>query len=147
MIEEHGYIGNIWVRQNYLPKAGDSVGGHIHYFDHVSLLAQGSVEVVIDGHEPKVFTAPTFIVIRKQHRHKITALEDNTYWYCVFAARTVDGKVEEIVYANNDPWFAAAAPDNFWINRDIFDDPRSPHPDDGKQHKWDGELNTWVAMD
>lgn len=114
--EELGYIGNIWVRQNYLEKAGDQVGGHIHYFDHVSLLAKGSVEVRIDGQRPHTFQAPTFIVIRKNHRHQITALEDDTSWYCVFAARDIDGNVEEIVNPKNDPWFSNAAPHDLWSN-------------------------------
>ena len=121
MIEELGYIGNIWVRQNYLEKAGDKVGGHIHYFDHVSLLAKGSVEVRIDGQEPHVFHAPTFIVIRKQHRHEITALEDDTSWYCVFAVRDIDGNVEDIVDSKNEPWFANGAPANFWENRSLLE--------------------------
>lgn len=119
--EELGYIGNIWVRQNYLEKTGDKVGGHVHYFDHVSLLAKGSVEVRIDGREPHVFHAPTFIVIRKQHRHEITALEDDTSWYCVFAARDIDGNVEDIVDEKNEPWFAVGAPDNFWDKRNLLE--------------------------
>lgn len=108
LIEEHGYVGNIWVRQNYMEKAGDKVGGHIHHFDHVSLLAKGSVEVRVDDFPPVRFTAPTFIVIRKDRRHEITALEDDTSWYCVFAARDVNGEVTEIVNVANDPWFASA---------------------------------------
>lgn len=121
--EELGYIGNIWVRQNYLEKAGDKVGGHIHFFDHVSLLAKGSVEVTIDGTNPQVFHAPTFIVIRKNHRHEITALEDDTSWYCVFAAREIDGSVAEIVNPENDPWFTLGADNNFWKEHNIFDFP------------------------
>jgi hypothetical protein len=119
--EELGFVGNIWVRQNYLEKAGDKVGGHIHHFDHVSLLAKGSVEVRIDGKEPHTFTAPTFIVIRKNHRHEITALEDDTSWYCVFAARDIDGNVADIVDTKNDPWFTFGAPDDFWEKRDLLD--------------------------
>ena len=121
VFEELGYIGNIWVRQNYLEKAGDKVGGHVHYFDHVSLLAKGSVEVRIDGREPHVFHAPTFIVIRKQHRHEITALEDDTSWYCVFAARDIDGNVEDIVDEKNEPWFVVGAPDDFWDKRNLLE--------------------------
>lgn len=119
--EQLGYIGNIWVRQNYLEKAGDTIGGHIHYFDHVSLLAKGSVEVSIDGGEPHRFDAPTFIVIRKQHRHQITALEDDTSWYCVFAVRDIDGSVADIVDPSNEPWFALDAPSDFWDKRDSLD--------------------------
>jgi hypothetical protein len=117
MYEELGYVGNIWVRKNHLEKAGDQVGGHMHYFDHVSLLAKGSVEVSIDGKDPHVFHAPTFIVIRKNHRHQITALEDDTAWYCVFAVRDIDGSVADIVDSANEPWFAGAAPNDFWERR------------------------------
>ena len=67
---ELGYFGNIWVRQNLLENVGDETTGHLHYFDHVSLLSNGKVEVEIEGYPPKEFTAPTFIVIRKEHKHK-----------------------------------------------------------------------------
>ena len=118
--EELGYIGNIWVRQNYLEKTGDSVSGHIHYFDHVSLLAKGSVSVEIDGKGVHEFSAPTFIVIRKNHKHKITALEDDTSWYCVFATRDIYGETQDIVDEANDPWFARGASADFWDNKDLL---------------------------
>jgi hypothetical protein len=119
--EELGYFGNIWVRQNYLAKAGDTVGGHVHYFDHVTLLAHGSVEIKIGDNEPKSFFAPTFITIRKDQNHQIKALEDNTYYYCVFAVRDIDGNTVDIVDEKNRPWFAGAAPDDFWDKRDILE--------------------------
>jgi hypothetical protein len=97
MIEELGFVGNIWVRQNYMEKTGDMLGGHAHTHDHVSLLTSGSVEVTVNNGEPKHFTAPTFIVIRKGLRHKIVALEDKTVWYCVFSMRDIDGDTTEIV--------------------------------------------------
>ena len=68
---ELGYFGNIWVRQNFLKTSGDSAPGHYHHFDHVSLLASGKVLVEVEGCEPKEFTAPTFIVIKKEHKHKL----------------------------------------------------------------------------
>jgi hypothetical protein len=103
-----GYFGNIWVRQNYLHKAGEYMAGHLHSFDHVSLLTQGKVRVEIDGFEPKEFTAPTFIVIKKEYKHKFTALEDNTLWYCVFALRDVNGEVTDVYDAENSPYGASA---------------------------------------
>lgn len=98
-----GFFGNIWVRQHNLLRTGDIIDGHKHHFDHVSLLTQGKVKVEVEGHEPKEFTAPTFIVIHKEHKHKITALEDNTLWYCVFALRDIDGEVVEIYGDNHNP--------------------------------------------
>lgn len=114
-----GYFGNIWVRQNILEKAGDTNGGgHKHKFDHVSLLAKGKVIVEIEGHPPKEFTAPTFIVIRKEHDHKFTALEDDTIWYCVFALRDLDGEpIDELFDPEiHDPMSASAVHNNYWDN-------------------------------
>jgi hypothetical protein len=93
---ELGFFGNIWVRQNVLEKTGESFGGHKHEFDHVSLLTKGSVRVEVEGYKPKEFTAPTFIVIKKEHEHAFVALEDDVNWYCVFALRDLDGEVVEV---------------------------------------------------
>mgnify|MGYP003345882694 FL=1 len=108
MTAEVGFFGNIWVRQNVIHKAGESCEGHKHHFDHVSLLTKGSAEVEVEGHPPKKFTAPTFIVIRKEHEHKFTALEDETTWYCVFALRDLDGNPLEIYSEEHNPLSAAA---------------------------------------
>lgn len=110
-----GYFGNIWVKQNQLLKNGDNGGGHEHAFDHVTLLCQGKVRVEVAGHEPKEFTAPTFIVIRKEHKHNIVALEDNTIYYCVFALRDIDGEVVDDIYGNqHDPISGASVEDGYW---------------------------------
>lgn len=113
---ELGYYGNIWVRSHVLEKAGDTNdGGHVHYFDHVSMLHKGSVRVDVTNPETgekrtKDFKAPTFIVIRKDHTHKITALEDDTQYYCVFALRDIDGEVVDIYSPENDPMWQGSIP-------------------------------------
>jgi len=96
-IESYGFVGNIWVMHNYLELAGDTNGGHAHTHDHITLLTAGSVEVSVNEDEPKVFTAPTFIIIKKGLSHKITALEDKTSYFCVFAMRDIDGDPTDIV--------------------------------------------------
>jgi hypothetical protein len=104
---ELGYFGNIWVRQNHLPIAGTVAPGHTHEFDHVSLLCKGKVRVTIPGFEPKEFTAPTFIVIKKEYEHQFEALEDDTVWYCVFALRDIDGNVTDMYGGDNSPYGGA----------------------------------------
>jgi len=105
-----GYFGNIWVRQHNIENAGDSVGGHKHHFDHVTLLVRGKVRVEVEGKEPKEFTAPTFLVMRKELQHRMTALEPATTYFCVFALRDIDGEVIESIYgAHNDPSPLSAA--------------------------------------
>lgn len=104
-VDQMGYFGNIWVRSHYFAKAGDTNGqGHAHNFDHVTLLAVGSVLVEVEGHPPKQFDAPTFITIDKDHEHKFTALTDGVVYYCVFAVRNIDGDVDDIVDTANMPF-------------------------------------------
>jgi len=111
-LHELGYFGNIWVRQNLVEKAGDIHPGHKHNFDHVSLLANGKVEVTVAGYPPKQFVAPTFIVIKKEHYHTFKALQDNTLWYCVYALRDIDGNVTDFYSGDNSPYGMADSPEH-----------------------------------
>ena len=102
--ESLGYYGNIWIRQNVLEKAGEFYHGHTHDFDHISLLSCGKVLIEIEGKPPKEFTAPTFIIIRRDLEHKFTALADNSVWFCIHALRDIDGEVIEDLYSHeHDP--------------------------------------------
>lgn len=106
--EVMGYFGNIWVKSHILPKVGDTNGeGHSHHFDHVTLLIKGSVKVEVEGGPPKEFHAPTFIVIKKEKKHKFTALENDSIFYCVFALRDIDGEpIDELVDEVNTPYYS-----------------------------------------
>jgi len=100
---ELGFFGNIWVRKHVIKEAGGIVHGHKHHFDHVTLLAQGKIQIKVDE-MVKEFTAPTFVVVRKEHNHEITALADNTVYYCVFALRDLDGEpIDEFYHVKHDP--------------------------------------------
>ena len=85
-----GCVANLFVRQMFFKKAGDVEHGHEHYFDHLSLLATGSLKVVVDGVASE-FVAPHMIYIRADKTHEIIALEDNTAVYCIHALRNKDG--------------------------------------------------------
>lgn len=117
-----GFFGNIWVRQNVLDKAGEAQSGHRHYFDHVTMLVRGKVLVQVEDEEPKEFTAPTFIVIRKEFKHRIVALEDNVIYYCVFALRDLDGEpIEDIFGTQHDPKSGRACRDDYWEKVKVLD--------------------------
>ena len=101
--KELGYFGNLWVRQNYIPIKNTPIPGHSHHFDHVTLLVQGKVSVKVEGYESKVFTAPTFITIKKELHHEFTSLEDDTLYYCIFAMRDNDGNILDEYTEDHDP--------------------------------------------
>lgn len=79
-------IDNVWVRQMHFDVAGKKNSPHYHHHDHASLLAAGSVKVVVDGVET-VFKAPCMILVVKDKLHYMEALEPNTVVYCVHGIR------------------------------------------------------------
>jgi hypothetical protein len=100
--DEMGFFGNIWIRKLTFPTVDTKHEGHVHPHDHMSQLWSGSVLVEVEGFKPQVFKAPTFISIKKEHEHKITALEDHTVWFCLFAFNDT-GNVDLVSQAN-DPY-------------------------------------------
>ena len=94
-----------------LAKAGDSHDGHKHYFDHVTLLVKGNVQVEVEDHLAKQFQSPTFIVIDKDHEHKITALTDDVLYYCVFALRDMNGEVVDQMFEDKHNPLSSLAKD------------------------------------
>jgi hypothetical protein len=133
-VKELGYFGNIWVRQHNLKKTNDVAQGHTHRFDHVTMLAKGKVRVDVQDtitkeKRFKEFQAPTFMVIRKEHIHQITALTDDVQYYCVFALRDIDGNVTDIYSGNNDPY--NGEDDDYWVKKRLEDlDKATSHDED-----------------
>lgn len=87
-----GFFGNVWVRLQFYPKKGDSFLGHKHDHDHMSLVSTGAVKVEVDGQAPKIYKAPAFFEVPANINHFMTAEEDGTSVYCVFAVLDKDGK-------------------------------------------------------
>lgn len=94
-----GFVHNLFSRMMHFKKAGDIEQGHTHQFDHLTLLAKGSLRVSINGIQT-TFVAPHMIFIRKDKMHELTALEDDTLAYCIHAVTT---DTEDIVDASMIP--------------------------------------------
>ena len=90
-----GCVSNLYSRQMHFVKAGDVEIGHTHPFDHMTLLATGSVKATVNG-KVSYFKAPQMIYIKKDVVHEFVALEDNTVAFCIHALR-VGEQVEDIL--------------------------------------------------
>jgi len=90
-----GCVANLYSRQMHFKKTGDCEHGHTHPFDHLTLLATGSLCVTVNG-KATDFKAPHMIYIKAEHEHELVALEDNTVAYCIHALRNGDG-VDDII--------------------------------------------------
>jgi quercetin dioxygenase-like cupin family protein len=76
-------------------RAGDQEHGHSHPFDHLTLLASGSLRVTVNG-KTTDFKAPQMIYIKAKTVHELVALENNTVAYCIHALRDGNG-VDDIL--------------------------------------------------
>lgn len=82
-----GCVANLFSRQMHFKSAGDIEHGHTHPFDHLTLLAAGSLRVTVNG-KTTDFKAPHMIYIKAEHEHELVALEDNTVAYCIHPLRS-----------------------------------------------------------
>jgi len=90
-----GCVANLWSKMMYFENIGDCETGHTHLFDHLTLLAKGSLDVTVDGAKTN-FTAPQMIYIKAGKVHELTATSPQTVAYCIHALRSGDG-VDDIL--------------------------------------------------
>jgi quercetin dioxygenase-like cupin family protein len=84
-----GLVSNVFVRQMNFKNIGDIEYGHTHTFDHLTLLAKGSLSVNVNGNV-STYAAPMMIFIKADVEHELTALENDTVAYCIHALRELD---------------------------------------------------------
>jgi homogentisate 1,2-dioxygenase len=82
-------VDNVFVKMHLFNHVGDTHEGHAHAFDHITLLATGSVNMVHDNGQAE-YKAPHLIVTPKGIKHQFTALEPNTLFCCIHAIREKD---------------------------------------------------------
>jgi quercetin dioxygenase-like cupin family protein len=84
------FVSNLFVKQMHFLHAGDTEQGHAHCYDHLTLLASGSLRLTALG-KTTDFKAPHHIYIKANVDHELVALEDNTVAHCIHALRDPDG--------------------------------------------------------
>jgi len=75
----------LWLKQ-YPLKAGERVDQHVHLFDHVTVIAVGTVRLTIDGVDQGEIVAPKPVTIRALAQHSMVALTDALI-FCVHNLR------------------------------------------------------------
>lgn len=103
--------GNIFIRPNPLPRAGDCCPGHKHNFDHTTIVFKGAVRVVAKLPDGSVIERSfgegmqngRHFLVKADTEHDITALVDDTEFWCVYSHRTAQGDVIQ----HYDGWEAA----------------------------------------
>lgn len=88
--------GNVYIRP-MRRNAGEVVEGHTHNFDHTTIFFRGRWNVratLPDGRViERQFQAPSHALIKAEVVHQLTALDDGSEAWCVYAHRTPQGEV------------------------------------------------------
>ena len=83
----HHFSSGVYAKETRIP-AGYVLVQHAHKHDHLSILASGSVEMVVDGVK-SVVEAPACLTIAAGKHHGVKSLTD-VVWYCVHATDCTD---------------------------------------------------------
>lgn len=65
----------LWVKP-YTLKAGEAVEQHVHLWDHVTMVASGTVRLTVDGIDMGEITGPKPVTIRALAQHSFVAVTD-----------------------------------------------------------------------
>lgn len=98
---KHHFSDNLYAKETFIP-AGHILTQHKHKFDHLSILARGTVRVTVDD-MVRDMTGPVCINIEKGKNHSVIAVTD-VVWYCIHSTNERDEtKIDEILIRVNSP--------------------------------------------
>lgn len=98
---EHFHAGNVYSKAARIP-AGHILVQHKHKYDHLSILASGTVVVDVDG-ERTEYTGPACLNIRAGIHHGVRALTDSV-WYCIHSVTDAEKEdADELLIQPYDP--------------------------------------------
>ena len=96
----HHFAAGVYAKETRIP-AGHTLVQHKHHFDHLSILASGSVELMVNG-DRQVVHAPACLTIKANKHHGVKSLTD-TVWYCIHATDCANAEdIDEVLIAPMD---------------------------------------------
>lgn len=92
---KHHFSSGVYAKETRIP-AGSWLVQHIHKHSHLSILASGSIELVVGG-EKSVLHAPACLSIAAGKHHGVKSLTD-VVWYCIHATDCTDeDEIDEVL--------------------------------------------------
>ena len=96
----HHFSAGVYAKETLI-LAGHVLVQHKHKFSHLSILASGSIELMVDG-ERKIIHAPACLTIEADKHHGVKSLTD-VVWYCIHATECTDlDEVDEVLIVPSD---------------------------------------------
>jgi quercetin dioxygenase-like cupin family protein len=96
----HHFSAGVYAKETRIP-VGHVLVQHKHKFSHLSILASGSIELMVDG-ERKIIHAPACLTIEADKHHGVKSLTD-VVWYCIHATECTDmDDIDEVLIVPSD---------------------------------------------
>jgi len=96
----HHFSAGVYAKETLIP-AGQVLVQHKHKFNHLSILASGSIELMVDG-ERNIIHAPACLTIEADKHHGVKSLTD-VVWYCIHATECTDiDEIDEVLIVPSD---------------------------------------------
>ena len=83
----HIFGGGVYAKETRIP-AGQVLVQHKHKYDHLSILASGSIILDVEGVQVPI-TGPHCLTVEAGKHHGVKALTD-VVWYCLHASDVAD---------------------------------------------------------
>jgi len=97
---KHHFSAGVYAKEAFIP-AGQILVQHKHKFDHLSILASGSVEIIVDDVK-SIVHAPACLTIEANKHHGVKSLTD-VVWYCIHATECTDSdEIDDVLIADGD---------------------------------------------
>ena len=94
----HHFGGAVYAKETHIP-AGLILVQHKHKYDHLSILASGTVLLDVDGVQSEL-TAPQCLTIKAAKHHGVKAVTD-VIWYCIHGT-DVSEEAELFMHENTE---------------------------------------------
>jgi quercetin dioxygenase-like cupin family protein len=96
----HHFGAGVYAKETRIP-AGSILIQHKHKYDHLSVLASGSVELIVDDVK-SIVHAPACLTIQANKHHGVKSLTD-VVWYCIHATECTDmDEIDEVLIVAGD---------------------------------------------
>tara|TARA_R110000868_G_C10488000_1_gene729948 strand:+ start:72 stop:413 length:342 start_codon:yes stop_codon:yes gene_type:complete len=97
---EHHFGAGVYAKETRIP-AGHVLVQHKHKHDHLSILASGSIELMVDDAR-SIIHAPACLTIEADKHHGVKSLTD-VVWYCIHATECTDAdEIDEVLIVPGD---------------------------------------------
>jgi quercetin dioxygenase-like cupin family protein len=96
----HHFGAGVYAKETRI-SAGSILVQHKHKHDHLSVLASGSVELIVDDVK-SIVHAPACLTIQANKHHGVKSLTD-VVWYCIHATECTDmDEIDDVLIVAGD---------------------------------------------